>query len=192
MKQLVSIATILKLIEADQTECCVEERAIVTPAAMDLAEEHGISIIKEKKSNEMIEQSNLLDSLKVLMSNRDFVQNMINNLEEPYRYETDSSDIKLIYGESIQLFSQGSWKKQTLFSNIFGGLTIDFLETSKKTYQHHFEAEEFLLLLEGQATFDMDGKKVIAKKGDCVHFPKNTSTQVSFDEVCKHLTIHPK
>ncbi|WP_427813977.1 cupin domain-containing protein [Enterococcus sp. 22-H-5-01] len=51
--------------------------------------------------------------------------------------------------------------------------------------------EEFLLLLEGQATFVMNGKKVIAKKGDSIHFPKDTSIEVFFEEKCKVLTIHP-
>lgn len=191
MKQLVSIATIEKVIEANQTECRVDKNAIITAAAVDLAEEHGINIIKEDHAAESIDQTQLLDSLKALMGNRDFIQSMIKSLEEPYRYELDSSGAKLIYGDSMQLFSQGSWKKQTLFSNIFSGLTFDFLETAKKTYQHHFEVEEFILLLEGKATFTMNGKKVIAKKGDCLHFPKNTSMEISFDEVCKLLTIHP-
>lgn len=192
MKQLVSIATIEKVIEAKQTECRVNGNAIITAAAVDLAEENGINIIKEAHTVESIDQTQLLDSLKALMGNRDFIQSMIKSLEEPYRYELDSSGAKLIYGDSIQLFSQGNWKKQTLFSNIFSGLTFDFLETAKKRYQHHFEVEEFILLLEGQATFTMNGKKVIAKKGDYLHFPKNTSMEISFDEVCKLLTIHPE
>lgn len=190
MKELVSIATVQEMIEAKQTEYRVDDKAIITPAAADLAEEHGISIIREKCSTEPLDQSQLLDSLKALMSNRNFVQSMIKNLEEPYRYEMDSSSAKLIYGDSIKLFPQGSWKKQTLFSDIFGGLTIDFLETSEKDYRHHFAMEELILLLEGQAVFIMNGKKISAKKGDCLHFPKDTSIDVSFKETCKLLTIH--
>ena len=115
MKQLVSIATIEKVIEAKQTECRVDGNAIITAAAVDLAEENGINIIKEAHTVESIDQTQLLDSLKALMGNRDFIQSMIKSLEEPYRYE------------------------------------LDYL-----------------------------------------HFPKNTSMEISFDEVCKLLTIHPE
>ncbi|AXG38057.1 MULTISPECIES: cupin domain-containing protein [Enterococcus] len=191
MKQLVSIATIEKVIEAKQAECRVDNNTIITAAAVDLAEEHGIDIIKEDNVTEPIDHSQIFDSLKVLMGNPEFVLSMIKSLEESYRYETDNSGAKLIYGDSIQLFPQGSWKKQSLFSNIFGGLTIDFLETAKKNYRHRFEVEEFILLLEGKATFTMNGKKINAQQGDFLYFPKNTSMEITFDEVCKLLTIHP-
>ncbi|WP_427813976.1 hypothetical protein ACQKTA_01890 [Enterococcus sp. 22-H-5-01] len=119
MKQLISIATIQELIEVKQTVCLVEDRAIITPAAIDLATENGIKIVKEPKKVGLQNSSEVLDSLKFLLNDRDFIQNMINNLAEPYRYEMDGFNAKLIYGDSIQLFPKGSWKKQTSFFQYF-------------------------------------------------------------------------
>lgn len=196
MKKLVSIATIKELIANGKKECCVDKNTIVTPAAADLAEEHKILFCRQEETKlydgQPEEQAGVLEAMKKLLSDKRFLQKMIQTLEaEPYKCETDDSNVKLIYGDTIQMVPKGSCLQQRLFSQFFGQVTLDMLEVPAKEYEKHFPADEIIFLLEGSVSLRLNGKLIKARQGDFLYFPKECRTVLTFNETTKFLAIHP-
>ena len=64
--------------------------------------------------------------------------------------------------------------------------------SSPKGFWYDQENDEFILLIQGEATLEFEDRKVTLKKGDYLHIPKNSKHRLdstSIDPVCVWLCV---
>ncbi|WP_321384059.1 hypothetical protein [uncultured Enterococcus sp.] len=178
MKKLISMADMEQLLTEQKKECVVATDTIITPAAIDFAEEKGIRLIEQPEmSNQIIAQldsDEAVNSILQLLGNKDILQALITSLkDDPYEAHQDESGVKIIYGKTVrmsssqkdnkQLCGQVLVKKDTLEAGLLAIQDTDFCIKTK--------SEEVNLVLEGELIVKINEKAYKAEKGDIVSIP---------------------
>lgn len=165
MKKLICVADIHEL-GSDRSECLIDDQTIITPAAVDLAEERGITFVTSRAFTE--DMGGLLAQLRAHPS---LVQQLMGILSQPFDSETDPSGFQLIHGESIHYQKAGTGGfKQTLFEQ-FSGIAVEMLQLKKGVHQEFSGQETIQFLLKGKLITTIDQKSFASQIGDSFYYP---------------------
>ncbi|WP_086347656.1 hypothetical protein [Candidatus Enterococcus clewellii] len=200
MKKLISIADIEQLLVEKAETCVLTHDTIVTPAAIDFAEEKGIRFITQEpdpistKTMTPFDSNKLVNDMLQLLTNKDILYALMASLkEEPYEFEQDDSGVKIIHGKTVKMTPLEENDKQICGQVLFkndnetveaGLLTIKGTDFSIKT-----KSEELNLVLEGNLIIRINGKAYKAQEGDLVSIPIGTQLERSATEHTKIFYI---
>lgn len=180
IKKLISIADIEKLSAEKKNECPVTPDTIITPAAVDLAEERGIQFVKHdfsaNESNAHTASDKIVSDIFQLLKNKDVLQALITSLkDEPYTSERDGSGVEIISGKSVRMdsFVEGNKRicGQILFKNEIKNTEAGLLMLEETDFSIRTKSQELNLILEGDLSVKINGKSYKAQAGDLVSIP---------------------
>lgn len=191
MKKLISMVDLQELLAENQTDCLISAETLITPAAIDLAEEKGIRFVQTKAETTAPDISFLMEAL---CSEPRLLQQLISVLEcQPFVSE-QSSGFQLIHGETIRYQTKEAETgiaRQTLF-DAFKGIKVEIVNLSQGLIQEFCCQEEIQFVIEGQLTTTINQKQFECNKGDSLYYPTQTERRLEVKKDSQLLVIKSK
>lgn len=200
MKKLISMADIEQLLAEKKETCVLTHDTIVTPAAIDLAEEKGIHFVTQEsdpisnKATTSFDSNKIVNDMLQLLNNKEILHALITSLkEEPYDFEQDDSGMKIIHGKTVKMTSFEENNKQVcgqvLFKNVNETTEAGLLMIKATDFSIKTKSEELNLILEGNLVIRINGKTYTAQEGDLVSIPIGVQVERSATEQTKIFYI---
>lgn len=178
VKKLISIADIEQLLDEGKKECTVTSNTIVTPAAVDLAEEKGVRFVEQNVSinptTTTADSDQAVEDILQLLMNKDILQTLIASLkDDPYEAKQDDTGLKIIYGKTVKMVPLEKNNKQICGQILLKTEKAEagFLTLQDSDFYIKSKTEEINLILEGELTVRINGRSYKAQEGDVIAIP---------------------
>ena len=194
MKRLIHASNIEDFISSSGNSIYVDKDTIITPSAIDRAEQLGIEIVykKEKSNNIDFNSEKIYSLLKQLIE-----KGMIDNLFPNYEFEENKKGFKLIRGNTVKSenMKKLDCNKDVSFQKLIGregqSLKAGFMEINSTKFSKKAKKEEILYVMEGNVSLEIDDKKYSCNGRDVIQIPKESKFILETNEKVKifYLTV---
>ncbi len=191
MKELITASDVQRCREKEEKIMYTDSKALVTPAARDLASEMGIRIIHRSQMVETEPEKEHTSSVPERISgNIDIAQisklviealavNAIQSSAPVFVKESDSSGLRLIRGNTVKCapFDTGNQDAKVGLTDILNtresrNLGAGFMTIEQSEFEWFLGYEEVDVILEGTLEITIDGKTYRGYAGDVFYIPK--------------------
>lgn len=194
MKRLVHASNIEDFISSSGNSIYVDKNTIITPSAIDRAEQLEIEIVYKKEESKSIDFNNekIYSLLKQLIE-----KGMVDNLFPNYEFEENGKGFKLIRGNTVKSenMKRLDCNKNVSFQSIIGAegksLKAGFMEINSTKFTKNTKKEEILYVMEGKISLEIDNKKYSCNEKDVIQIPQESKIILETKERVKlfYLTV---
>lgn len=188
MKKLISAKDIEYYHETKVNPIVIEEGTIVTALAMDLVEELGLTIERQKpvqQASQDISKEMIVAMLKKLLQGE---------VSQAFEAAISKEGLKVVNGNSIQFepLETNNPHAKVFFQEVINeestAMKAGFLTIEDSVFDYDILDAEISYVVEGNLSLTINGQTYQAKAGDVVYMPKNNT--VTFKSEGKTKTFY--
>ena len=202
LKTLITVSEIKQFIDGGKKTIYVDANTIITPAAMDVANESGIKIVAGASPEKIFENHPMKQGSGATVDPAliaEIIGEVMKSLGQSSKSsqlvkEADPSGMKLVKGNSVVLenFDTGDPSHNVKFKEILNSkeLSISFMSMEDKTtFDWVPTANEIKYIIEGTLECTINGKKYTGTAGDVLFIPVGAKGTFSTPDKTKFLFI---
>lgn len=212
MKKLICTEAVEALAKKGEKEIYLDSNTIVTPAARDAAEAHGVRFCDKPQccgdsgaggqSGDPLSSDMIYNAMKAMAAQGMF-KGMFDETSGgsgcvapvmPYQAEYDPSGFKVVRGNSVKMdvFETGvpADDGKVMYQELIGSgdkssMNAGFMTINSCTFDWDVQCEEIYYVVSGAITVTIDGKPYTARQGDSLFIRNGSKVVFSADGMVK-------